>query len=152
MDAALSRHPRLPSRGWLAEVLADVAVGTHSVLEREYLARVERAHGLPRATRQLRAVGESVRYADAAYPEHDLELELDGRFVHDTAAQRHRDLDRDLDVAASGRTTVRLGWGQVFGDACRTADRIGRLLALRGWSGRPIPCGPGCPVGDLPSL
>jgi hypothetical protein len=146
MDAALVRHPRLPRRHWLGEVLADVAAGTHSVLEREYLVRVERAHGLPAACRQLRSVGGSVRYADAAYLDLDVEVELDGRFVHDTAAQRQRDMERDLDAVVAGRTTVRLGWGQVFGSACRTAAQIGALLMAKGWAGRPVPCGPGCLV------
>lgn len=46
---------RLSRRSWLAEVLLDVAESTCSVLEQAYLARVERAHGLPRGLRQVEA-------------------------------------------------------------------------------------------------
>jgi hypothetical protein len=45
---------RLPRREWLTAVLDDVAVGACSVLEHGYLHRVERAHGLRSARRQVR--------------------------------------------------------------------------------------------------
>ena len=96
MLVALDRHPRLPRRRWLAEVLHDVAAGSHSVLERQYYAKVERAHCLPVAHRQCRTTGARVRYSDASYPDQGVDVELDGRLVHDTAEQRHDDLERDL--------------------------------------------------------
>ena len=76
-----------------------------------------------------------VRYEEAA---------LDGRLFHDTAAQRAGDFDRDLDAAVAGKESVRLSYGQVFDRPGRTADRIGRLLAVRGWTGSVKRCGPGC--------
>lgn len=57
LQPALAERERLPRRRWLAAVLADVAEGTCSVLELEYLRRVERADGLPRARRQQVGVG-----------------------------------------------------------------------------------------------
>jgi len=63
-------------------------------------------------------------------------VELDGRLFHDAATGRDRDLERDLDTATDGRSTVRLGWGQVFERPCSTAAKVGRLLQLAGWSGR----------------
>jgi hypothetical protein len=46
---SLASRDRVPRRAWLESVLTDIADGTCSVLEHSYLARVERAHGLPRA-------------------------------------------------------------------------------------------------------
>lgn len=51
---------------------------------------------------------------------------------------------RASDLAAQARVWVRLGWGQVFDSPCRTAGKVARVLALRGWTGRPVACGPGC--------
>jgi hypothetical protein len=144
---ALDARVRYPRRGWLGGVLDDVADGTCSVLEHGYLAKVERAHGLPPARRQvLRVSDRGTELRDVSYPELDLEVELDGRLFHDSARQRDIDLDRDLDAVCLGRLTVRLGWGQVFGRPCRTAARLARLMQDRGWSGVPRSCGPTCAV------
>ena len=141
----LRSRERTPRGRWLAGVLEDVAAGACSVLEHGYLTRVERAHGLPRAERQVRVTATlGVTYRDAEYD--DLVLELDGRLFHNTARQRDRDFDRDLDVAVDGRTSVRLGYGQVFDRPCRTAERIALLLTQRGWTGTPVRCGPDCPL------
>ena len=147
--ASLATRERVPRRYWLASVLRDVESGTHSVLERGYLDRVERAHGLPRPERQATAAGPSnVIYRDVEYAER-LVVELDGRLFHDTATARDQDMDRDLDAAVDGRQTVRLSWGQVFDRPCRTADRIGRLLQQRGWTGALHPCGSRCDLDKL---
>lgn len=149
LASALAARPRFPRRRWLAAVLADIAAGTASVLERGYLERVERAHGLPAADRQARDVGGGARiYRDAPYSPYDLVVELDGRLDHTALGDRDRDLDRDLETAVKGRRTVRLGWGQVFDRPCLTARRIARLLQLGGWEGAPMPCSPTCPVAD----
>jgi hypothetical protein len=127
-------------------VLADIAAGTTSVLEHGYLTAVERAHGLPRAARQVRATTSvGVVYRDAEYPD-GLIVELDGRLVHDSAAQRDADLERDLDAALDGRPTLRLSWGQVFDRPCRTAAKLAVLLQQRGWTGVPHPCSTSCTV------
>jgi hypothetical protein len=142
----LDGRRRSPRREWLAGVLHDVADGACSVLEHGYLQLVERAHGLPTAQRQRRATATvGVVYRDASYGA--MLLELDGRLVHDTAGQRDRDMDRDLDAAVDGQTTIRLGYGQVFDRPCLTALRVSVLLQRLGWDGDPHPCGPGCAVG-----
>lgn len=141
LQEALAGHSRIPRRRFLAAVLGDVAAGACSVLEQGYLERVERAHGLPTAGRQLIASSRGRVYRDVEYEDHALVLELDGRLFHDSAAARDRDLDRDLDAAVDGRLTVRLGWGQVFGRPCETAPRIGLLLQQRGWDGDVVRCG-----------
>ena len=140
----LAERERYPGRAWVAGVLRDVQRGTCSVLEHGYLHRVEKAHGLAPARRQVvDRLGSGVVYRDVVYAG-GLVVELDGRLFHDTAAQRDRDFDRDLDAAVAGKDTVRLGWGQVFDRQCWTAERIGRLLLARGWPERPTRCGSDC--------
>lgn len=142
--AALRRRPRVTNRRELADALADVAAGTCSTLEHLFLTRVVRSHGLPEPTRQaLRVVAEDAgrrEYRDAEWQGQALVVELDGRQFHDSAGQRDRDLERDLDDLTSGRTTVRLGWGQVSRRACRTARRLERMLRDKGWEGTGHPC------------
>jgi hypothetical protein len=143
MLGTLEQRERMTRRRWMLAVLRDVADGAASVLEHGYLTRIERPHGLPRAQRQVRASATlGVVYRDVEYA--DLVLELDGRLFHDTAAQRDRDLDRDLDAAAEGRVSVRIGYGQVFDRPCTTAARVALLLIQRGWTGVPARCGPDC--------
>jgi very-short-patch-repair endonuclease len=141
---ALARRERISRRAWLEAVLDDVATGTCSVLEHGYLHRVERAHGLSAARRQVRdRLGAGTVYRDVLYAPGVI-VELDGRLFHDTTTQRDRDFDRDLDTAADGLTTVRVSWGQVFDRPCWTTARIERVLIRSGWSGRARPCGPQC--------
>lgn len=121
------------------------------MLEHGYVARVERPHGIPRARRQVRAViaGAPV-YRDAEIDER-IVVELDGRMFHDSTTARDRDMERDLDASVVGRTTVRLGWGQVFDRPCSTAQKIGQLLAVHGWTGGLRRCGTSCSVsGNFP--
>ena len=142
---ALEQRRRLRRRAWLRDVLTDIADGTCSALEHGYLTRVERPHGLPTAHRQR--PGRSVTGTlsrDVDYDPLPLVVELDGRLFHDSAGQRDRDLDRDLDAAVDGRRSVRLGWGQVFDRSCVTAGKIAALLTQRGWGKLPCRCGPGC--------
>jgi hypothetical protein len=140
---ALDQRQRIPRRRWLRAVLCDIADGTHSVLEHGYLTKVERAHGLPRGQRQVRSASGPKRYRDVVYLRYGLAVEPDGLY-HDSADQRDADLERDLDAAVDGLDTVRVGWGQVFGRACRTAARMAILLQQRGWAGVPRRCGPDC--------
>jgi hypothetical protein len=124
-------------------VLSDIADGTCSVLEHEYLSKVERPHRLPRGSRQRRAgTSTGVVYRDVAYDA--LLIELDGRLFHDTASQRDRDFERDLDAAVGGHQSLRLSWGQVHARPCSTAAKVAAVLAHRGWAGSVAACGPRC--------
>jgi hypothetical protein len=146
---ALEARPRLRHRALLRRILADVASGAYSVLEREYLLRVERPHGLPTGSRQRRVrIGRSSAYRDVDYVQHDTIVELDGRLGHEAATDRWSDLERDIDSAVAGSLTVRLGWGQVL-DPCRVAVAVHRALLTRGWTGRPRGCSPPCPVNRI---
>lgn len=143
---ALSHHPKLPRRALLREVLADVAEGAQSPLERRYLRDVERAHGLPRGERQVREVvrvveGELLRWVvrDVRYRGQRVLMELDGRLGHTAALDRWDDLQRDLEAAVKGDLTLRPGWQQVL-NRCRLAAIVAGVLAARGWAGAPHPC------------
>lgn len=144
---ALGYRKRLTNRSLLTELLEDLKAGACSVLEREYLRRVESAHGLPAGERQ---VADSIRGVsverDVAYAAYGLIVELDGRAFHGSAAARDADHARDLDAAVTRRVrTARLTYGQVLGAPCRTAARIGELLRLGGWDGQVRSC-PDCPA------
>lgn len=140
--ARLAERPRIGRRRWIEAVLADVAAGTCSVLERGYQTEVVRPHGLPAGILQeLRATATGNVVRDVALPAQQTYVELDGWIFHSDPRARSRDLDRDLDAAAEhGALTIRLGYEQVFGHACWTADRLGRILRRRGWAGTPWPC------------
>ncbi len=146
---AVERRPKLPRRRFLLSVLADVAEGAYSVLERHYLTRVERPHGLPTARRQRRvSVGCGAGYRDVEYTGHRLVVELDGRLGHELTEDRWQDMGRDLHGTVAGDRTVRIGWRQVV-DACRTAAAVGQLLRAQGWTGTLRSCGPSCQVRGL---
>ncbi len=147
--AALAARTRLARRTFLDGVLADLAAGACSTLEQGYLARVERPHGLPRGLRQPAAWSSGRIYRDVEYVDQGVVVELDGRLFHDSAEARDRDLGRDLDAAVDLRTTVRLGWGQVFDRGCDTAVRVAALLSQRGWTGTLAPC-PACAPARQP--
>lgn len=151
--ARIDESARLRHRALMVEVLRDIAEGTCSVLEHAYLTRVERAHGLPRGLRQVAVTDDSGRrmYRDVVYggrsPRWRQIIELDGRLGHDTAIDRDRDLERDLDAALADAATVRLGYGQVLGRPCATAVKVALLLQRQGWIGELTTC-PSCRIGD----
>lgn len=147
LSAAMTARSRLRWRSDLAGVLADASTGILSVLERRYVYGVERAHGLPRADRQSRSrVGRRTRYLDNLYQEFGVAVEVDGRAAH-PAESRWRDIYRDNASAAAGLVTLRYGWADVTGRACRVAAETAMVLRQRGWHRRPRPCGPGCLAG-----
>lgn len=147
LRVALDQRPRLERRAFLTSVLEDVETGAHSVLEREYLRRVERAHRLPRAARQSSAGSPGRRVArDVTHGDLGVVVELDGRLGHELARDRWDDLQRDVDAALDGMLTLRLGWGQVL-DPCRTARAVASVLGARGWGGHAAACRAGCVAG-----
>jgi hypothetical protein len=144
---ALSMRRRIRFGGWLHDALQDVAEGALSVLENTYLRRVERAHGLPRARRQLSARTEDgPAHRDVEYEDFELVVELDGRIGHEAIADRWDDMERDLLVAVEEKLSIRVGWRQAEERPCVTADRLAKVLQQRGWDGEPVSCGPTCVV------
>ena len=148
LQATLDELPGLPRRAFLGEVLADVAAGAFSALERRYLARVECAHGLPAASRQATAISRAgVAYRDVHYRAWRVAVELDGRLGHEWTSETWDDLDRDVSTTVGGGVTVRAGWRMVL-DPCRLATSIAAILKARGWQGHLRPCGPSCAAVD----
>jgi hypothetical protein len=142
--AAIQVRPKLRWRTELTGALTDVGDGAHSVLELRYVRGVERAHGLPRAARQaVSKIGRRTRYLDNQYHEFGVAVELDGRAAHPAEA-RWRDIHRDNTSAGAGIVTLRYGWADVTEHPCKVAAEVASVLRLRGWAGRPRPCGPQC--------
>lgn len=135
---ALASRAGHPHGALLLECLADVGSGAESAAEIRYIRDVERAHGLPAATRQA-VLGHS-RRCDNLYENQQLVLEVDGRLGHEGWSGRVRDGIRDRAAAREGRLTVRGYWTDVACTPCAFADEVGSLLQLRGWRGSPLPC------------
>jgi len=137
----LPNRARIARRGWLEDILRDVADGTCSVLEHAYLDRVERPPGLPVGRRQAVPASDGrAMFRDVEYDTPPLVVELDGRLFHDDTASWDRDLERDLDAAIEVKDTIRLGSGQVLERGCSTAVKVGAVLQARGWTGTPRVC------------
>ncbi|TCC37022.1 hypothetical protein [Kribbella sindirgiensis] len=148
--AELDSLTRLPARQVLRRIVLDAADGVQSFLEQVYLRRVERAHGLPTAERQVRVestdgFGRIVRYRDALYSPYGLVIELDGHAGHSDSESRWRDMHRDNSTAMSGDLTLRFGY-QLVDEPCQAAAQVASALRLRGWTGTARSCSAGCSV------
>ena len=146
LDAAEHRG-RFRNSALLREIVADVASGIESPLERRYHRDVERRHRLPRAELQ---VSESVRglwiRADVVYDEFGVRAELDGNIGH-PGGRTDEDTWRDNAVVlATGDLTLRYRWRHVAVDPCATAAQVTTALTRGGWQGAPRPCSPTCAV------
>lgn len=145
--AHLDSRPNVRHRDWLRTVFLETALGIHSALESSYIRNVERAHGLPRGARQVRErTHRGVVYRDVLYEAYSLIIELDGRIGHDLSGERWDDMDRDLEAAVQDRMTIRMGWRHAEDRPCETADGLGTVFRLRGWTGDAKRCGPRCRV------
>lgn len=136
--ACVERRGRISHRRLLRDVLGDVAAGAQSALELRYLRDVERAHGLPTATRQARS-RRGGAYRDARYDKFATIVELDGA-IHARPRERLRDSRRDNAALVDGEVTLRYGWIDVTERSCRVAWEVAAVLVARGWTGRPTRC------------
>ncbi len=139
---SLEGRTRLTGRRIITGMVQDLAAGMCSVLERGYVQRVERPHGLPRGSRQVtsHATGRRTDH-DVRYRAFGVIVELDGRGYHDNPKAWDNDARRDIaELATSDRTTIRVTYGLVFGDECRTAGWIGEVLNRHGWTGSTRRC------------
>ena len=143
---AVAARSRLRWRDQLNEIITFAACGTHSVLEFRYDRDVERAHGLPRAARQVPFTKRdgSRGFRDRYYEGYGrLVVELDGKRHHPDET-RPRDRARDNQAAAKGGSTLRYDWGDVTREACQTAAQVCEALRERGYQGSLKPCSPAC--------
>jgi hypothetical protein len=147
LDAAAAARGKLRWRDQLDEIIGTVAGGSHFPLEYRYDHDVERAHGLPAATRQAKFVmPDGTRgFRDRCYENYGLIVELDGATYH-PADQRGRDRARDNEAAATTGATLRYGWADVAVVPCETAGQVYRALRKRGYPGAIRACSPGCPA------
>jgi hypothetical protein len=133
LAAALGHRSRHRHRRLLQTLLVDVGEGLESPLELHYLRDVERAHGLPKGSRQRYRGGLRHR-TDVGYDDFGLLVELDGRLGHDGAG-RFRDMRRDNEFALRALTTLRYGWPDVVDRPCDVALQVATVLTSRGWTG-----------------
>ncbi|GAA3561282.1 hypothetical protein [Kribbella ginsengisoli] len=141
---ALDTRGRLRHRSVLRPILADVASGSHSLLELRYLRDVERRHRLPTGVRQRQVDQE---FTDVAYPRYGLVVELDGRF-HLAPQRRWRDLDRDNRATLRAEATLRYGWFDITNRPCDAAVQVLDVLRRRAPGLPADPCSRQCPVRD----
>ena len=144
LRAVLDSRRRVRWRRDTELALGDAASGAHSWLERQYLRRVEMAHGLPEATRQAKiANGTGNIYLDNLYEAYGLCVELDGAVAH-PASEQWRDKRRDnRNLVHEKIVTMRLGFLElrVQERQCATASDVAGLLIQRGLSATvPHPC------------
>jgi len=148
IEVALEARARMRWRAELGLALGYAAGGALSVLELRYVRGVERAHGLPTATRQAR-IGQATgnRYLDNLYEEYRACVEIDGAAAHPEDEQ-WRDKARDRWNSVHEKIeTIRVGVPDLISQEsrCRTAADVATWLSSRGPRvGRP--CGAGCPL------
>ncbi|MFT3875585.1 MAG: type IV toxin-antitoxin system AbiEi family antitoxin domain-containing protein [Propioniciclava sp.] len=137
----LAARSRVGQRTMLTEVVRDLE-GIESTLEWVYRRDVERAHGLPEGSRQVRVVG---RWrCDVRYDSFFTIVEVDG--AHHLR-QADRDARRDNAHALRQETTLRYDSADIRGQPCRVASEVAAALTVRGWTRTPKRC-PRCPAVD----
>jgi hypothetical protein len=146
LSRAAARRAQLRWRPDLTRMLSQDLAGIHSALEFRYYRDVERPHRLPDSKRQAPGrTGSRSAYRDVLYDEYGLIVELDGKIAHPDDG-RWLDISRDNAAAATGRMTLRYGFGDLFGRPCLVAAQVADVLQFRGWPGHPRRCSPQCPV------
>jgi hypothetical protein len=127
--AAVRARRRFRWRDRIDDVIEQVTGGPHFPLEFRYDRDVERAHGLPAATRQAKFVKAdgSKGFRDRYYEKYGLIVELDGKEFHSEEI-RARDRARDNEAAATTGATLRYGWPDVSRMACETAAQVHHAL------------------------
>lgn len=145
LKAAASARRRFRWGEQIEEIIDQVAGGSHFPLEFRYDRDVERAHGLPPATRQAKFTKpDGTRgFRDRYYEKYGLIVELDGKEFH-PEEQRGRDRARDNEAAVTAGATLRYGWADVSGTPCETAGQVYRALRKRGYRGTMRPCSATC--------
>jgi very-short-patch-repair endonuclease len=135
LASAVACRPKLRWRADVLVGLAEVASGVHTVLERRYVQGVERAHGLPRADRQVRTRRDTrSAYLDNLYQDYGLIVELDGLAYH-LVQDRWQDIHRDNYFARSDILVLRYNWADITVRPCQVAAEVAAALRKRGWPG-----------------
>lgn len=138
LAARLAARRRHRWRRMLRGVLDDVATGSTSYLELQYLRHVERGHGLPPSKRQM-VVPETGHRSDGAYLDARVLLEHDGSAFH-SGPDRDRDLALDAEHLGHDWLTIRSSYRQVLGSPCEVARRVASVRVRRGAAAQIRPC------------
>lgn len=145
LRAAARARSRFRWREQLDDIISQVDDGSHFPLEYRYDRDVERAHGLPAATKQakfLKSDG-TKGFRDRYYEQYGLIVELDGKEFH-PEEHRSQDRARDNEAVATAGATLRYGWADVNRTPCETAAQVFRALRKRGYPGSMKPCSAAC--------
>jgi hypothetical protein len=145
LRAAVLARGRFRWREQINDIIGQVASGSHFPLEFRYDRDVERAHGLPAATKQAKFLKPDGTngFRDRYYEQYRLIVELDGKEFH-PEEQRGQDRARDNEAAATTGATLRYGWADANGTPCETAAQVFRALRKRGYQGTMKPCSATC--------
>jgi very-short-patch-repair endonuclease len=152
--SAMNARKKMRWRKELEIALADAGSGVMSVLERRYTIGVERAHGLPRANRQVRVQQDTgSKYLDNLYEDYGLCVEIDGAIAH-PVEERRRDKQRDnWNLAQEEIVTMRFEFPDIRDQesCCKTAALVIPVLQARAPTPlSPHPCSPTCSLQPSP--
>ncbi|MGI8306108.1 hypothetical protein [Saccharopolyspora hattusasensis] len=141
--ARLAARPAYRHRIALDRAVRLLGEGLTSMLETRYFLDVERAHGIPRARRQVpvnafgRKLLEDCSYEATGVP---LIVRLDGRTYHSDAETAFRDRRRDNFAELSGTARLVYGWQDVARTPCAVAREVMVVLRREGWQGPTMRC------------
>ncbi|MEV6232491.1 hypothetical protein AB0L88_31990 [Saccharopolyspora shandongensis] len=136
--ARLAARPAYRYSAALDRAVRLLSEGLTSMLEARYFLDVERAHGIPRARRQVpvhafgRRLLEDCSYEGIGVP---LIVRLDGRAYHSDAETAFRDRRRDNNAELSGTARLVYGWQDVDRTPCAVAREVVTVLRREGWQG-----------------
>lgn len=134
------RRPRRYRKAIL-DTLVLLAEGVHSALEHRYVLDVEKAHGLPTASRQApHQVDGRVLFEDVLYEQQNLIIRLDGQAFHSAKQRRFRDRRRDNAAELHDLPRLVYGWDEVAGDPCGVYSEVRAVLVREGWDDASFPC------------
>ena len=89
--------------------------------------------------------GARTTYIGNLYEGFEVCTEVDGNAAR-PPDQRWDDIRRDNANTARGSVTLGFSWSDVTQHPCRSAMLIAATLRERGWTGKPRPCSPECPL------
>lgn len=137
LKAQVDRRRALPGGAGLHQLVRLVEQGCESELEIWGVLHVLQGPGMPSFVQQHRvALPFGAARLDAAVPELKLAVELDGAAFHGSAADRERDIRRDVALAALGWVVLRFSYRRLTRepevcrreilDVCRARSAVSR--------------------------
>lgn len=129
--------PGRKNRARLAAALADVRVGSMSVLETDYRL-LAAAAGLPEPVLDVEIrhpSGALIGIVDAAYPEFHTIAEVEGDHHRTSRMQWERDIEKHAALTALGWEVIRVTAAHIRGAHPRAAESVASALRRHGWTG-----------------